>query len=37
VALTHNYLFLGPVSGLLGGGSFSSVTLTARATMRIES
>jgi Flp pilus assembly protein TadG len=37
VRLTHNYLFLGPVSGLLGGGSFSSITLTARATMRIES
>jgi Flp pilus assembly protein TadG len=37
VSMTHNYLFLGPVSGLLGGGSFSSVTLSARATMRIES
>jgi len=37
VTLTHRYLFLGPVSGLLGGGSFSSITLTARSTMRIES
>jgi Flp pilus assembly protein TadG len=37
VTLTHSYLFLGPVSGLLGGGSFSSITLTARSTMRIES
>ena len=37
VSLTHNYLFLGPISGLLGGGSFSSITLTARSTMRIES
>jgi Flp pilus assembly protein TadG len=37
VALTHSYLFLGPVSGLLGGGSFSSITLSARSTMRVES
>jgi Flp pilus assembly protein TadG len=37
VSMTHSYLFLGPVSGLLGGGSFSSITLSARATMRIES
>ncbi|HMF93569.1 MAG TPA: TadE/TadG family type IV pilus assembly protein [Vicinamibacterales bacterium] len=37
VTLTHSYLFLGPVSGLLGGGSFSSITLTSRSTMRIES
>ena len=37
VTMTHNYLFLGPVSGLLGGGSFSSITLSARSTMRIES
>jgi Flp pilus assembly pilin Flp len=35
--MKHNYLFLGPVSGLLGGGSFSSITLSARATMRKES
>ena len=37
VSITHNYLFLGPVSGLLGGGSFSAITLTARSTMRVES
>jgi Flp pilus assembly protein TadG len=37
VSLTHNYLVLGPVSGFFGGGSFSSITLTARSTMRIES
>jgi Flp pilus assembly protein TadG len=37
VTLSHSYLFLGPVSGLLGGGSFTSVTLAARSTMRIES
>jgi Flp pilus assembly protein TadG len=37
VTMTHSYLFLGPVSGLFGGGSFSSITLTARSTMRIES
>ena len=37
VTMTHTYLFLGPVSGMLGGGSFSSITLFARSTMRIES
>jgi Flp pilus assembly protein TadG len=38
VTMTHNYLVLGPVMSLFGGGgSFSSVTLSARATMRIES
>jgi Flp pilus assembly protein TadG len=37
VTMTHTYLFLGPVSGLFGGGSFSSITLFARSTMRIES
>jgi Flp pilus assembly protein TadG len=37
VTMTHSYLFLGPVAGLLGGGSFSSITLGASATMRIES
>ena len=37
VTMTHTYLFLGPVSGLLGGGSWSSITLSARSTMRIES
>ena len=37
VTLTHAYWLLGPVSGLVGGGSFSTITLTARSTMRIES
>ena len=37
VTMTHTYLFLGPVSGMLGGGSCSSITLSARSTMRIES
>jgi Flp pilus assembly protein TadG len=37
VSMTHSYLLLGPVSGLMGGGSWSSITLFARATMRIES
>ena len=37
VTMTHTYLVLGPVSGLFGGGSFSSITLSARSTMRIES
>jgi Flp pilus assembly protein TadG len=37
VSITHAYWLMGPVSGLFGGGSFSTITLTARATMRIES
>jgi Flp pilus assembly protein TadG len=37
VTLTHNYIVLGPVSGLFGGGSFTSITLAVRSTMRIES
>jgi Flp pilus assembly protein TadG len=37
VTMAHTYLFLGPVSGMLGGGSWSSITLFARSTMRIES
>ena len=37
VTLTNTYLFLGPVSGFFGGGSFSSITLAANSTMRIES
>ena len=37
VSLTYNYFVLGPVSGLFGGGSFSSITLTVRSTMRVES
>jgi Flp pilus assembly protein TadG len=36
-SMTHTYWLMGPVSGLLGGGSWTSITLTARATMRIES
>jgi hypothetical protein len=37
VTLTHSYMLMGAVSGLLGGGSWSTVTLAARSTMRIES
>jgi hypothetical protein len=37
VTLTHTYLFLGPVSGFFGGGSFSQITLAASSTMRVES
>ena len=39
VSLTHNYLVLGPISRMFGGGagSFSSITLTVRSTMRVES
>jgi Flp pilus assembly protein TadG len=37
VSLTHAYWLMGPVSGLFGGGSYSTITLAARSTMRIES
>lgn len=37
VSMSHTYLFMGPLSGLVGGASWSSITLFARATMRIES
>jgi Flp pilus assembly protein TadG len=37
VTLTHTYLLMGPVSGLLGGPSWSSITLAASSTMRTES
>jgi Flp pilus assembly protein TadG len=37
VSITHSYLLMGAVSGLLGGGSWTTITLTARSTMRIES
>jgi Flp pilus assembly protein TadG len=37
VTLTHSYLVIGPVSALFGGGSWTSITLVARSTMRIES
>ena len=32
----HNYLFLGPIVGLLGGSSFTNKTLTATVRMRRE-
>jgi Flp pilus assembly protein TadG len=37
VTLTHSYLVIGPVSALFGGGPWTSITLVARSTMRIES
>ena len=37
VTMTHSYLLMGAVSGLFGGGSWTTITLAARATMRIES
>lgn len=37
VSITHNYWLMGPVSALFGGGSWTSITLAARSTMRIES
>lgn len=36
VTYPHTYLFLGPIVGLLGGGSFTNKTLTATSTMRSE-
>ena len=37
VTMPYTYLFVGPVLKLFGPGSLSSITLTARSTMRIES
>jgi Flp pilus assembly protein TadG len=37
VTMTHNYLVLGPVTGLFGGSFTPSISLSARSTMRIES
>jgi Flp pilus assembly protein TadG len=37
VSMTHAYWLMGSVSGLFGGGSWTTITLTARSTMRIES
>jgi hypothetical protein len=38
VTMSHTWLLMGAVSGLMGsGGSWSSFTLAARSTMRIES
>ncbi len=38
VSLTHSYLVIGPVSALFGsGGSWTTITLVTRSTMRIES
>lgn len=36
VQSTHNYLILGPVLSLIGGGPFGAVTLTGQSTMRCE-
>jgi Flp pilus assembly protein TadG len=36
VVYTHTYLILGPITGLIGGGSFTTLNLTARSTMRTE-
>lgn len=36
VAITHNYVIVGPMLGLIGGSPIGSVTLTARSTMRVE-
>ena len=36
VTYRHNFLFLGPILGLLGGGSLTDKTLTATSSMRAE-
>jgi Flp pilus assembly protein TadG len=36
VTYQHDFLFLGPVSGLMGGTSFTSKTLSATSSMRSE-
>ena len=36
VNYNHQYLFLGPISGLMGGSGFSNKTLTATSAMRSE-
>ena len=37
VSYNNTYLFLGPIVGLMGGGSFTNKTLVATSTMRSES
>lgn len=37
VTMPYTYMFVGPVLKLFGPSSLSSITLTARSTMRIES
>jgi Flp pilus assembly protein TadG len=32
----HEFLFLGPIAGLLGGGAYANINLTASSTMRRE-
>ncbi len=38
VRVTHvyNYSFIGPIAGLFGGSSFSSISLTAQSTVRSQ-
>ncbi len=36
VAYTSSYVILGPIAALFGSGSFTTITLTARSTMRLE-
>ncbi len=36
VGYQHNFLFLGPILGLMGGGTLTDKTLTATASMRAE-
>jgi len=36
VSYQHNFLFLGPILGLMGGGSLSNKTLNATSSMRTE-
>jgi Flp pilus assembly protein TadG len=36
VAYNHQFIFLGPIIGLMGGSGFSNKTLTATSSMRSE-
>jgi Flp pilus assembly protein TadG len=36
VSYVHNFMFVGPIVGLFGGGSFTSKTLHATSAMRSE-
>ena len=36
VTYPHNYMFLGPIVALMGGGGFAGKTLTVEARMRYE-
>jgi Flp pilus assembly protein TadG len=37
VTYVYNYSYIGPIASMFGGGTFTSVTLNARSTMRSQS